>query len=153
MATDNAANTNAVFTSDRFDRNWHPDGGDSNPPPGRDFAVAIGRAFDDAGWQVMQLPAEAPDDPGSDHWEHSYWYITIDSESESYWLFLELIGDHDVWRLSLHPRRGCLASLFGSRRTPPISDRLKRDTESVIYALTECDDLRWVTDLEAESLP
>ena len=152
MASDTVGNTNAVFTSDRFDRQWHPDGGDSHPPPGRDFAVAIGHAFAGAGWDVMHLPADAPEDTRNDHWEHTYWYITIDADSDSFWLFVEPIGDDDVWRIAFHPRRGCLTALFRRQREFAISPRLKADTETVIHGLTDCDDLRWVTDLEAESL-
>ena len=77
MASDDVGNTNAVFTSDAFDRTWHPEGGDSHAPPGRDFAVVLGRAFVDAGWDVMELPAEPPPDELNDHWEHTYWYLHI----------------------------------------------------------------------------
>lgn len=32
-----------------FDREWHPEGGDSHPPPGRDFVLALGDSFAKAG--------------------------------------------------------------------------------------------------------
>ena len=76
MASDDVGNTNAVFTSDSFDREWHPEGGDSLPPPVRDLALALGDAFVDAGWQVSQMHRNS-DDPESLWWEHSYWYFFL----------------------------------------------------------------------------
>ncbi|MEM7314924.1 MAG: addiction module protein [Planctomycetota bacterium] len=146
MTSDVENKSNAIFTSDHFDREWHPEGGDSHPPPGREFAVALGIAFADAGWQVMQLPDTPPPDERDDNWEHSYWFLHITRDSQSYWVYLEPIGDDDTWRVGSRNNGGCLTAAFSIGQKRGITNSLRLDAESIIKRLAGCTDL-WATNL------
>ena len=82
MTTEFVEKTNAVFTSDVYDRTFHEGGGDSHPPPGRDFVLALGRAFLEAGWGISQMD-DSRDDAKNQWWEHTYWYLFLDYEGRS----------------------------------------------------------------------
>ncbi len=150
--SEDVGNVNAVFTSDAYDRQWHPEGGDSHPPPGRDFTLALGDAFLDAGWQVVQMDHDAGD-PNSEWWEHTYWYFFLTYSDREYFVLVEPIDRGNLWRVGFTRRRGCLASLFGDRRKDlVIPASLQSDAQRMIENLTSCNDLRWLTEDEVAAL-
>lgn len=152
MASDDVGSTNAVFTSDIFGRDWHPEGGDSHPPPGRDFALALGDAFVSAGWQVSQMDRNS-DDPKSLWWEHSYWYLFLTHSDRRYFVQIEPIDNGNLWRVAFSLRRGCLVSLFGDhRKSLVMSASLQSEVHRIIVRLTNCSDLRWITEDEAAAM-
>lgn len=149
MATDSAENTDAVFTSDEFDRTFHEEGGDSHPPPGRDFVLALGAAFVNAGWDVSQMD-EACVDPKDQWWEHSYWYLFLEYEGQSFLVQLEPIPETDLWRVAFSLRRGCLLSLFGDHRKSLVMPRpLQTQVASIIERVANTTDLQWMSEDEA----
>jgi hypothetical protein len=149
MTSDDVGNTNAVFTSDVLDRDWHPEGGDSHPPPGRDFALALGDAFVDRGWHVSQMDRET-DDPKSLWWEHSYWFLFLTHSDRSYFVQIEPIDNGNLWRVAFSLRRGCLAALFTDhQKSLVMSAALQSKVQRIIERLAKCNDLRWVTEDEA----
>ena len=151
MPSDLDSNTNAVFTSDRFDRVWHPDGGDSHPPPGHDFVLSLADAFATAGFDITQMDRESTD-PNALWWEHSYWYFYLVDGRQKYFVQLEPIDNGDLWRVAFS-QTGGIGSLFRSHENAlKMSPRLQQRAESIIESLANCDDLRWLTETDAVSL-
>lgn len=151
MSTDVASNTNAVFTSDRFDRVWHPDGGDSHPPPGCDFALSLVDAFIAAGFDVTQMDRDSTD-ANNLWWEHSYWYFFLIADRQKYFVQLEPIDNGDLWRVAFS-RSGGIGSIFRSHQQAlRMPMELQQRADAIIQSLAACDDLRWVTEDEAVSL-
>ena len=149
--SDIVGKTNAVFTSDRFDRTWHPEGGDSHPPPGRDFALALGDAFATAGFNISQMDRKSTNEYDL-WWEHSYWYFYLTADRQKYLVQLEPIDNGNLWRVAFSLSGG-IGSLFRSHeRALRMPAGLQQRAQAVIQSLTDCDDLRWMTEDEAVSM-
>ena len=151
MTSNLVTNTNAVFTTNRFDRTWHPEGGDSHPPPGRDFALALGDAFADTGCDISQMDRDYTDSNDL-WWEHSYWYFYATTDRQKYFVQIEPIDNGDLWRVAFSMAGG-VGSLFRSHKNAlRMPTSLQQRAQSIIQSLTDCNDLRWVTEDEAVSL-
>lgn len=151
MTTTWTSKTNAVFTTDRFDKVWHPDGGDSHPPPGRDFVQALGDAFIKAGFTVAQMSRECHD-PNDHWWEHSYWYFYIVVDRQKYFVQLEPFERGSLWRV-VFSMSGGFSSIFRSRQSAlkmPVS--LQKRAESIIQSIAGRNNIRWVTEEDAARL-
>ncbi len=152
MPDDWVDDTNAIFTSSAIARDWREEGGDSHPPPGREFVLALGAAFLDAGWQVSQMDPDCTD-PKSLWWEHSYWFLFLGYREHSFFVQLEPIPETGLWRIGFSLRRGCLPSLFGDhRKSLLMPGSLRAQVTSIIERAANTTDIRWVSDEEAMAL-
>ena len=117
------------------------------PPPNRpsELTVAKNAAADSrTSRRRSHPPGQGTYGPGG--------RLHITRDSRSFWVHLEPIGDDNIWRVAFHRRRGCFASIFLPKSTSPLPSQLKSDAESIIRRLSDCNDLRWVSDDEAEAL-
>jgi hypothetical protein len=147
--------SSAVFTSNRFDRAYHEEGGDDHPPPGREFALAIGKSLKNAGFVVRQRDTE-PTDPRDDWWEHGYWYLFLSHDDADYSVLVECIPDSDryegFWRVSVTRRVGFLGAIFGNRSAVfNIPVDLRQQLEKTIQETAETTDLRWMSAEDSEA--
>jgi hypothetical protein len=149
MGGDPLQPTNAVFSSSRFNHNWGEGDSDSDPPPGRDLAVALQDAYELEGIAVRRMPEGS--DPKDEWWEHDCWYFWLTWGGQEYSVHIGCISDtkmqKDVWRITLTRRLGCLHALCGGRIAAyGIDADLMAITDRAIQRVAEADMVHWVTD-------
>jgi len=72
--------TYVALDAERHEKIWHPDGGDSHPPPGYDLASEINK-------ELAKIYSTFP--IGNDSWEHNYWFMHFKADNRNYFLRLE----------------------------------------------------------------
>jgi hypothetical protein len=149
------AKPHVVFRCPRFDRTFSEEGGDSEPPPGRDLAQAWGAALEEAGLTVVGLQ-DKPSDPRNDRWEHSYWFFYVTHDRTEYFVQVECVWDEDdrrgYWIVSLTKKVGCLRSIIVSPRSAvALPNDLQRLIEQAIERIAEPQEMIWVTDEQADA--
>ena len=139
---------NAVISSDRFDQTWS-DNPDADPPPGRDLADALLKAYStEPGCSTTRQAV------GDDDWEHTYWFIWVKHVEVEYRIDVEctLVPEEKPgkWRLIFSRQRGLLRSLFCKPSDDELPLEFRELTERLLKKITGTPAVEWLPHNEGQ---
>ena len=137
-------NVTLLIDTRRFPKVWHPEGGDSNPPPGREFAQALLEGFRSRSVLTIEESVE------EDMWEHGYWCFRVVHEGWRYWIRLEPVGDELMlhgWCVHVESTARSLVQLvFRPRAAGTALAAFRELTEQLVRTVADPFSARWVSD-------